>query len=168
MQRMAEGAKSIKLDMSEGYVPLRSAVALIRSAYLLMFRSFGYRYVLNASAQPIREQVANPLVETPVLRGVSWRIDSSPAAEQTQLAIAVAPLKCFLAFLRLSDDPRHVAAVMLPPPGVGMSFYDDFAEEQQRHIQRFWTLPLPRGFFPFMKVWDYVLARETNEKEKTA
>jgi HNH endonuclease len=33
-QRMTEGAKEIKLDMSAGYVPLRSLVALIRSAYL--------------------------------------------------------------------------------------------------------------------------------------
>jgi hypothetical protein len=169
IQRMNEGAKEIKLHMSFGYVPLRSAVALIRSAYLLMFRTFGYRYVLDASARPIREQLPTPLAETPVLRGISWRIDNDNSlAEQTQLAIAVAPLQCFFAALRLCDEPRHVAAVMLPPPGVGMSFYDGLAGKQQHHIQQSWTLPLPRGFFPFMKVWDYVLARDTNEKEKTA
>jgi hypothetical protein len=162
-QRMAEGAKEIKLDMSMGYIQLRSAVALIRSAYLLMFRTFGYSYVLDASAQPIREQLANPLVETPVLRGVSWRVDSDhPPTEQTRLTIAVSPLQCFVAFLRLCDEPRHLAAVTLPPPGVGMPFYDSLATKSQ--MQGFWILRLPDGFLPFMGVWGYVLAHDANEK----
>jgi hypothetical protein len=126
-----------------------------------MFRTFGYRYVFDASAQTIREQLDNSLVETPVLHGVRWRIGQP---EQTQVAIVVAPLQCFLAVLRLCDDPLHAAAVMLPPPGVGVSFYDGLAENQPRHIQRFCALPMPYGFFPFVDVRSSVLAHDTNEK----
>lgn len=56
-------------------MPILSPVALLRSAYLLMFCTFGYRYVLDASAAPVREQLHNPLVQTRVLDGVSWRLD---------------------------------------------------------------------------------------------
>ena len=61
---LSEGANEIRLRLNFGYVVLRTAAALVRSAYLLMFRNFGYRYVLDPSAAVIRDHLADPLKET--------------------------------------------------------------------------------------------------------
>ena len=73
--------QELKLRLEGGYVPVRSAVALLRSAYLLMFRLFGYRYVCDRSAAVIRESISQPTVETDGLKGISWRVDWSLPSE---------------------------------------------------------------------------------------
>ena len=65
--------QELKLDLELGYQPVRSRAALVRSAYLLMFRIFGYRYVFDRSAAVIRKSITEPLVETDTLKGISWR-----------------------------------------------------------------------------------------------
>src|SRR6266542_6964571 len=39
-----------------------------------MFRTFGYRYVLDASAAVVREQLQNPIQRMPIRNGIMWRI----------------------------------------------------------------------------------------------
>ena len=73
--------QELKLRLELGYVPVRSAVALLRSAYLLMFRLFGYRYVCDRSAVVIRESISQPTIETDGLKGISWRVDHSPPSD---------------------------------------------------------------------------------------
>ena len=60
--------QELKLRLELDYVPVRSAVALLRSAYLLMFRLFGYRYVCDRSAVVIRESISQPTMETDGLK----------------------------------------------------------------------------------------------------
>ena len=55
--------QELKLRLERKYVPVRSAVALLRSAYLLMFRLFGYRYVCDRSAVVVRESISQPTME---------------------------------------------------------------------------------------------------------
>ena len=124
-----EGVEEMHLSVNSGYIPLRTAVALIRSAYLLMFRTFGYRYVFDCSADVVRDQVADPTRETDVLTGVAYRVNAGLPSE-TALAIATAPngQSCFLAVLELDHDSAHMAVVTLPPPGVdGADFFHTLA-----------------------------------------
>ena len=156
MERLvADGKDEMHLQVNSGYVPLRSLVALVRSAYLLMFRTFGYRYVLDSSAVAIREQILKPTAETDVLTGASWRVDAG-APPSTSLALAKAPddRSGFVAFLALDADSGHVAAVTLPPPGVdGEEFYRTLAESQARRTYHLSVLPEPDGFVPLAELW---------------
>ena len=38
----------------------RSRISLLKTAYLLMFRRFGYSYILNKELEPIRQQIRDP------------------------------------------------------------------------------------------------------------
>jgi hypothetical protein len=157
---LSEGVK-IRLDMSSGYVVLRSATALVRAAYLMMFRTFGYRYVLDPGATAVRAQIATPVEETRVLKGVSWRV-SAESLIDTSVAILTTPshLQSFIVFLRLDRDPDHVAAVVLPRPGVdGAEFFEGLADEGPTRTCRFSLLPPRSGFMPMDGVWNYVVSQ---------
>lgn len=150
----------ITLRLDSGFNPTRSKAALIRSAYLLMFRTFGYPYVFDVSAQEIRAQITEPLHETYVLKGIPWRVDATVTLE-TALAVVRAPaqFRSFVALLRLDENPIHVAAVTLPPPGVaGPEFYEALAQSGPQRTCR--LLPVPNGFFPFQELWDRLASAE--------
>jgi hypothetical protein len=163
---LRQGVEEIRLELNFGYVPLRSVVALIRSAYLLMFRTFGYRYVFDVSAQAIRNKITEPLRETEVLKGISWRVDTQVVSD-TALAITTAPeqFRSFVAFLKLDKNPDHLAAVALPPPGVeGVGFFRNLAEAGPQRTCSLSVLPIPNGFFPFVKLWDDVLREKATHR----
>lgn len=165
IKRLIESKKKIGLKANLGYNENRSLVALVRSAYLLMFRTFGYRYVLDRSGLAVRKQIQNPVERTPVLNGIMWRVPDSVPSGHT-LAIMREPegIRSFVAILRLDDDTRHVAAVTLPAPGTDGSELDPqliLPEAQgEKTVQ---PIPIPkRGFMPFVEAWNYVVGRDAN------
>ncbi len=54
---MAAGVKKLSLTLSLGYVPSRLRLAIARVAYLSLFQTFGYRYILSGAAQEIRKRL---------------------------------------------------------------------------------------------------------------
>ncbi len=117
--------QELKLNLELGFAPALSVAALVRSAYLLMFRLFGYRYVYSRSAAVIRKSITDPLVETDVLKAVSWRVDVRPPTENG-VSIVTKPgeLRSFMIFLTLDKGQDHVSAIALPPPNAGLEFFN--------------------------------------------
>jgi hypothetical protein len=157
---LREGKETITLNVNLGYNENRSLVALVRSAYLLMFRTFGYRYVLDSSAKIVREQLQNPIRKMPVLSGIMWRLtDAVPAGITLAIMYAPESTRSFLAILRLDDDTEHVAAVTLPPPGMdGSELYPLLLLPEAQGSKTLQPLPIPkRGFLPFVETWRFVV-----------
>lgn len=153
-----EGREPVHLSLKFGYNPNRSVVALVRAAYLLMFRTFGYRYVLDVSAKVVRDQLQNPTQKGPVLEGVMWRItDLLPSGSTITIMHTPESTRSFFVVLSLDRDTGHLAGVTLPPPGSdGLEFYSRLlaAGPGQKAVT---PLPIPpRGFLPFEKTWHHV------------
>lgn len=168
---LREGRETIKLSGNLGYNDNRSVVALVRSAYLLMFRTFGYRYVLDASAKIIREQIQNPRERMSVLDGIMWRIpDAIPPGNIVAIMHTPKSIRSFFVFLRLDDDTRHVAGVTLPPPGTnGAELYPQLQSTEARGLKMLDPLPIPeRGFLPFVETWRYVVHGKENDARRAS
>lgn len=158
--------QELKLHLEWGYVPVRSAVALLRSAYLLMFRLFGYRYVWDRSAVVIRESISQPTKETDGLKGISWRVDHSPPLE-TGVLIVTRPreFRSFMVFLTLDESQKHVAAIALPPPNAGLEFFRSLAqgEKRKRYALSSWIAGDNREIMHLNEVWWYVIGKDELE-----
>lgn len=155
------GKHPIHLGLNFGYVEQRSLVALLRAAYLLMFRTFGYRYALDRSATAVRDQIRRWDRETPILKGIVWRLNEE-APQGSTVAIMTWPreLASFLVLLQLDAERRHVAAVSLPPPGSdGVDLYDRIQAQQPSTRVTATPLPETEGFVPFVEAWRAVVGR---------
>ena len=158
--------QKLNLRLELRYVPALSFAALLRSAYLLMFRIFGYRYVFDRSAAVIRKSITDPLVETDALNGISWRVDVRPPTE-TGVSIVTKPkeLRSFMIFLTLDRDQDHVAAIALPPPNTGTEFFHllDKAEKPRRSTLSSWLSGDNEEIMPFDEVWQYAISKDAIE-----
>jgi hypothetical protein len=156
MRALEKGERAIHINLNFEYVPIRSTVALVRSAYLLMFRMFGYRYILDESAKVVLHQIRNPEEETLVLKGIVWRI-SDRLPKTNCLAILYEPvqIQCFTAFLQLDRKTEHCAGVMLPAPGTDGSYlYNIVRSREISNRKRFTIIPMPQqGFWPLVRFW---------------
>lgn len=96
------------------YFPERARVSWIRTAYLVAFALFGWKYILQPALQPIRDQLANPSTVTlPLLsmyipdidigRHEVWVV-KTPAEHQSLLVIWGG----HGVFLPLPNDPRSL------------------------------------------------------------
>ena len=152
--------QELKLDLELGYEPVRSRAALLRSAYLLMFRVFGYRYVFDRSAAVIRKSITEPLVETDALKGISWRVAVRPPGE-VGVSIVTKPkeLRSFIIFLTLDKVHDHVSAVALPPPIAGMKFFGDLvkSENPRRFSLSSWISGDNEEIMPLDEVWQHII-----------
>jgi hypothetical protein len=110
------GERAIRMNLNFGYVERRSVVGLLRAAYLLMFRTFGYSYVLDRSGRALRRQIMDPFDDGPFLTAIMWQVEEKvPAGSFIAVAREAAATACFVV-LELADNPRDQAAVALPPP----------------------------------------------------
>ncbi len=158
--------RMLNLGFELQYAPALAAAALLRSAYLLMFRLFGYRYVYDSSAAVIRKTLAKPLVETEALKGISWRVNVRPPTN-TGVSIVTKPkeLRSFMAFLTLDKSQDHVSAIALPPPNTGTEFFRliDRAESPRRCTTSSWLSGDHVRIMPLDEVWQYVISKDAND-----
>ena len=158
--------QELKVRLEWGYEPVRSAVALLRSAYLLMFRLFGYRYVYDRSAVVIRESISQPTMETDGLRGISWRVECSPPSE-IGVSIVTQPreFRSFMVFLTLDKSQNHVSAIALPPPNAGSEFFHSLAQggKRKRYALSSWIEGDNKEIMPLNEVWRHVISRDELE-----
>ena len=108
------GTQVFSLHANLGYKSQRSHVALVRSAYLMLFRYFGYGYIKYSMANEVRGQIGNPDEQSEVMRGVT-RLDSRPEIPNG-VAILTNPrdLRCFFVFLDFSRETENYFGVAMP------------------------------------------------------
>ena len=158
--------ETFKLDLEPGYVPALTAVALMRSAYLLMFRIFGYRYLFEKSAESIRKTLTEPLVETDVTKVISWRTKVHPPSE-VGVSIVTSPkeLCSFIVFLTLDRDQDHVSSVALPPPNAGREYFQRLNRtgKRRRCTLSSWLSGDNEEIMPLDEVWHHVIGQAPEE-----
>lgn len=154
--------QTLKLNLEGGYVPARSDAALVRSAYLLMFRLFGYRYIYDKSAAYIRKMIMEPLANIAPRNGILWRVPVQPPSS-IGISIVTKPkrLRSFMIFLTLDEYQNHVSAIALPSPGTGMELFHSFAkaEQPQKLTLSSWLPGDSEEMFPLDEVWQYVISK---------
>lgn len=161
--------QQLNLNLELQYVQAFAFAALLRSAYLLMFRLFGYRYVFDKSASVIRNTIAEPLVETSALNGITWQV-STHGPSDTGVSVVTKPsgLRSFMVFLTLDKGQDLVSAIALPPPGAGTEFFRLIteAESPRRCLMSHWLPGDHDRIMPFDKVWKYVIGLDSLENGK--
>ncbi len=110
----SQGAREIQMTGNLGYSPKRSTIAIIRSAYLMMFRYFGYGYILFDNVRKVVEQIANPDIETNILKSVMNLKDAPPYNNSVAVLLEPRELRSFLVLLDLSTKITRNIAVALP------------------------------------------------------
>jgi hypothetical protein len=99
-----------------GYIELRSRIALLRSAYLMLFRYFGYGYMRYGTAEAVRKQIReyeNELIGPHAI----LPFDTAPfPGEMNQLYVVCEPaaLRCFFVALEADAARNRYFGVVMP------------------------------------------------------
>ena len=95
-------------------------IAVLKSAYLLAFKKLGYRYILNTSLSPIRDQILNPDKDILKRAYIVGNEDKLPKGIPDGIFLAtINSRKCIvvvLTFQLSQDKPKHRSAIALPMP----------------------------------------------------
>ena len=130
-------AKSLKFHFNFGCKILNARIALIRIAFLLMFRQFGYGYVLCNSADILRSQLLN-LNESQIPKEAIFTVNDNIAVVNRALIVQYPhEIRCFLMPVRLTTKSKsRVYGVLLPGfDNAPKTFYErlqDYVRIEQR------------------------------------
>lgn len=109
---------SINLNVRDDFHIRRSEIAIYQSAFLLMFRHFGYEYVLNPRVAELREQLLRPDEHIwSVLIKVTTNLSPSVLPENRSCAVMLLPNPpAAVAILRLRsrNGPPKILGVPMP------------------------------------------------------
>lgn len=108
------GATKFSIKGNLGYKDVPSRVAILGSAYLMMFLYFGYGYIKYDIVKPIRQQLLDPNTETDVLKGIV-KLKSRPF-EMDGVWVIQEPenLRCFMVVLGFSTKIQRFLGVIFP------------------------------------------------------
>jgi hypothetical protein len=105
-----------KIDLRFGYAPLRWRIALVKAAYLLMFRQYGYSYAFLDGPEYVRRLLLQPdydvLAAACALKPQPCEV---PLVNRALIVKSPEELRCFLMPVQVSTDHRtQVKFVILP------------------------------------------------------
>jgi len=131
-QELEKGNATITITANLGYREISSQIAVLKSAYLLMFNYFGYGYLKYEMIQKIRNQILDSTVRTNILNGIIPLV--RPPTKWNIVAVLTHPsdLKCFFVILNLSTKLDRFIGVVLPGFDAGASEIYDRWEEASR------------------------------------
>jgi hypothetical protein len=124
------GVDKINLDLNFGFIPNSAYLAVLRIAYLAMFREVGYKYVRSPAAGVIRKLIASyPDPEADLGRIVAEAKNvSPPPAEPLQLFSVANDIAVLVLITLVADTKRYYCTLMphphLPPDRVLESLYE--------------------------------------------
>jgi hypothetical protein len=81
-------------------------VALLKAGYLLLFRQFGYPYILDGLLNAVRGQISNPRNAIPPLEKTVYEMKAEDYREGTLLVTEPEELMAYIVWLQLQKDPR--------------------------------------------------------------
>ena len=141
-----EKGKGIEIRVEfEGYRVIPSYVAIIRSAYLMMFSFFGYGYILNPNLKIVLEQIQNFTAQSNVLYGIVEIQEAKFNANQINICQLSPSLFCFLPTLNFSTNKERYYSIVMPGlEHSGKRLYDN------------WKMSLESATFE-VKIWKTIL-----------
>ena len=116
-EMLAGNVTTLNVTLSYDFIPGRANIALLRIAYLMMFRKLGYRYILSPAASVIRE-IIRSFEKCPVEISEFVGEVGSDAAQFAE-PIHFLPIKDGIAVMvvitLITETKRHYAAFMPSP-----------------------------------------------------
>lgn len=128
-----EGEKKFKVAVNLGYSTLNLNVALLRIAYLLMFRYFGYHYIRQENVRRVREQISHP--DKDIIASLAVHKLNDAPSDLFSIDIIQTPpaLQCFFIALDLSTAlDRYIGIVMPGLDSDGEQIYEKWREHAKR------------------------------------
>jgi hypothetical protein len=123
---------NIKFQLNFGYDRHRANVAKLRAAYLLMFRYFGYEYILHKNVERVRQQILAPGQDV-IASKASFAFGLAPE-ELNSIGLLRSPpeLRCFVVSFRVSTAVDRSFGVVLPGlDDEGDEVYDRWHEKRE-------------------------------------
>jgi len=110
--------ESMDLQFSFGYVPDRAYLALLRIAYLAIFRELGYRYILSPPATVMREIISRSEHPPAGLGSLIAELRSiSPVPREPLQFISLGDTGTVAVVITLLAHGKRYYAVPMPDPG---------------------------------------------------
>jgi len=127
IESLKSGEREIKFDFNLGYRAYLSNVAIIRACYLMMFRYFGYGYILLPYLDDVRKLIRRPEPDSPVLTGlIKW--NDVPKSNVISFIKKPKELRCFSPILDLSTSTVRFYGMLFPGfDEAAKSFYRDLS-----------------------------------------
>lgn len=110
---------NVRFQLNFGYDRHRANVARLRAAYLLMFRYFGYEYILHKNVERVRQQILTP-GQGVIASKASFAFGLAPE-ELNSVGLLRSPseLRCFVVSFKVSTAVERTFGVILPGLGEG-------------------------------------------------
>jgi hypothetical protein len=109
--------ESIDLNFSLGYIPGRAYLALLRIAYLAMFRELGYAYILSPAASVLREIISRSENSPADLRNLIAELKNIlPVPRQPLQFVSLGDIGAVAVVITLLADSKRHYAVPMPDP----------------------------------------------------
>jgi hypothetical protein len=122
----------VKFQLNFGYDRHRANVAKLRAAYLLMFRYFGYEYILHKNVERVRRQILTPGQDM-IASKASFAFGLAPE-ELNSIGLLRSPpgLRCFIVSFRVSTAVERSFGVVLPGlDDAGDDIYERWDEKRE-------------------------------------
>jgi hypothetical protein len=113
--------ESIDLHFSLGYIRGRACLALLRIAYLAMFRELGYAYILSPAAGVLREIISRSENPPADLRNLMAELNNIfPVPRQPLQFVSLGDIGAIAVVITLLADSKRYYAVPMPDPRTGV------------------------------------------------
>jgi hypothetical protein len=118
-QLLESEPRGVKFQLNFGYDRHRANVAKLRAAYLLMFKYFGYEYILHKNVEGVRQQILTPGQDL-IASKASFAFGLAPEELNSIALLRHSPeLRCFVVSFRVSTAVDRSFGVILPGLGDG-------------------------------------------------
>jgi hypothetical protein len=127
--------KEINVAFSFGYSKNRFQTAVLRAAYLVLFKCFGYQYVRHEVVQVLRRRICDTSLEYPRIGSIiaEFRDCKLPVDEPHLIAPAnINGVQFLLVIIRVRKQTTTYLAVFMPVPADGCDRFFDLMEQRAR------------------------------------
>ena len=111
--------ESIDLNFSLGYIPGRAYLALLRIAYLAIFRKLGYPYIFSPAAGVVREIISRSEHPPADLGNLIAELKNIfPVPRDPLQLVSLGDIGAIVVVITLLADSKRYYAVPMPDPGI--------------------------------------------------
>jgi len=133
---LEKGHRRIRVEERRGYHALRSKVAVIKLAYLLMFHHFGYGYILHENLDPVRSQINSPDQDLIASSAIGRLTKSWPQPNSITLLYRPEELRCFYVMPDLYQAVQvHLGVVMPGLDDAGGRIYERWTQYIEKNAE---------------------------------
>ena len=125
---------TVNVVFSFGFRENNFNTAILRSAYLILFKCFGYEYVRHDIVQSVRRRIIDISLDTPNLKSLILGLNFEPPwdAQHYVFEAMIDDVRCFVVVVRIRQKITKYLAACLPCP-IGQS--DRFFDLMEAHAQ---------------------------------